>query len=163
MQIVDMSLTPLIDSNGLNIEPLVGIVGIMAAILWALYLISKTHAQENLGTINESQFEIKPFSNPYQEEEVVEQYPQTLPCEICQSVMDFVSIEAGYSCRNKNCSLHIEDADEEYFTIDGRIIAIEPKSTTAAIRKLKEINARTRKLCDEVLAAHPDSKGVFDV
>ena len=32
----------------------------------------------------------------------------SIPCDVCDHIMDLVSIEEGYNCRNENCVLHME-------------------------------------------------------
>ena len=38
--------------------------------------------------------------------------PDTLDCEVCGNIMDYVSEELGYSCRNGSCTLHVSKETE---------------------------------------------------
>jgi hypothetical protein len=38
----------------------------------------------------------------------LKEWPETRDCDYCDDLMDLVSIETGYSCRNPECTLHME-------------------------------------------------------
>jgi len=38
----------------------------------------------------------------------LKEWPKTITCSHCGLIMDLVSIDEGYSCRNKGCLLHFK-------------------------------------------------------
>jgi len=37
-------------------------------------------------------------------------WPETMTCSECGGVLDFISIELGYSCKNPECVCHLQEA-----------------------------------------------------
>jgi len=37
-------------------------------------------------------------------------WPSTIPCDSCGDLMDLINVEEAYSCRNKDCDCHMEEA-----------------------------------------------------